>query len=366
MTFTIKALRAEELDSVAEFLSSYHREPGRDADSAEPRSLKKHLYWRLIENPFRRDNESIGYGLYRSEVDVNPTEQPPGGSRPHRLVGVCLMTACHFSIHEQELRGLASGVFFVDASARMQGYPLFRRILNQGDYDFHFANTCNVNSAKLWKLLKGREISSSGCETLLPLRLGPLIQELVTNERGSRIANGTVRYAVNGLSWLKRQLQYQRALRCKVCDDWDKLAQLSRTHSDPSLLTVQRTSDYFRWMYEGRNPVFTFCDSFGREGWFAFGRRQRGEARQIRSAELLDLAFAVGSVSLARVMRTASQLCEDVDVLTMPGRADFDNATHGFDLKQRSLPVPSGWVYSKSDKVAKIASRMVLAAADRL
>jgi hypothetical protein len=55
-----------------------------------------------------------------------------------------------YQLGSQRLLGRAGGNFYVDASARMQGFFMLRRFLGAPGFDFYYANSCNRQSAPLW------------------------------------------------------------------------------------------------------------------------------------------------------------------------------------------------------------------------
>ena len=93
------------------------------------------------------------------------------------VVGMLCYSPRYFRLGEGRFLGLGAHNFYVDSGARMQGFILFKRYMNNRAADFCYSTTCNANSGPLWKKMCASELPNSDAEFLLPLRSGPLLEE---------------------------------------------------------------------------------------------------------------------------------------------------------------------------------------------
>lgn len=317
--------------------------------------LLETLRWRLVSNPMRRSGTELGHVLRRHD-----------GS----LAGTHLVFPWRFRLGSRALFALGSGAIFVDPSARVYGFVLFKRFLAIEDVDFWFANTCNLNSGRLWSKLGGRPVPRTEHEDLFPLRAGPLAREYALRRGwGDRAASVFAGAATLGSPLLRLRGRRSR-LRVEECDDWERLSDLSARHTPDDALVSDRSPEYFRWCY-GESPAgerrktYRLVDPSGREGWFAVGRQIRGLRRQIRSVALLDWSLPPDGFdptdALAAVLSVAR---ETGDLFFVRGRKDARIEDSGLPFRRRTLAGPSGYVIRGRGQAESFEASLVVAQAD--
>ena len=160
--YEIKRLDEEGLAETAAFLREQQELTSRE-DQTQARPSGDDLRW-MLANPDRRPELPLGLTLRGTE-----------GS----LAGMILAIPRLYRLGERRLVGLAAGNFFVDASARLQGFFMLRRFLSVAGADFWYANSCNRQSGPLWAKCGAVMVPESDVEYLYPIHLGPLARELI-------------------------------------------------------------------------------------------------------------------------------------------------------------------------------------------
>src|SRR4051794_5503508 len=155
--YEIKSIERERLPEIAAFLREQQEITSRD-DRTQPRPTGDDLGW-LPYNPHLRDGLPLGLCLRTGEG---------------KLAGMILSLPRLYKLGDRDLLGMAAGLFFVDASARMQGFFMLRRYFSIAGVDFYYANSCNRQSAPLWAKCGAVQVPESEVEYLFPLRLGPI------------------------------------------------------------------------------------------------------------------------------------------------------------------------------------------------
>src|SRR5271166_2033459 len=158
--FSFKAIAQEDLPEVAAFLYQQQEITSRE-DPTQARPNSDNLKW-MLRNPYRKEGVTLGETL-----------RDPDG----KILGMIIAVPRMYRLGSQRLIGLAAGHFFIDASARMQGFFMLRRFLGTQGFDFLFANSCNRQSGPLWAKCGAVMVPESEVEYLLPFKLGPLAEE---------------------------------------------------------------------------------------------------------------------------------------------------------------------------------------------
>ena len=297
----IEAIKQDRLPQVAEYVT---RSPAVVDDSGpalaatEAANLAK-LRWRLVDNPCRRHDEDMGLCLL---------------DNAGRIKGILLQFPVRYRLDGQRLIGLASASFFVDPDVRLQGFFMFRRYLSTAGVDFYFATSCNDRSAALWDKVGASAVPDSDREFLLPLRSGPLVEELAVR-RGLGRAGARVARWVGAAANPVLRTRLGRAYRDITPEcDWDRLADLSDRNIAPGWLAVERTTDYLRWRLDAcpdarATATYRFRTDQGGEGWFALRYTRRGKNRQIRACTLLDLVPPCNDFDMHRLLGAVRNIC---------------------------------------------------------
>ncbi len=267
----IAAFLIQSLDSGANAQDS----SGGDDHRAHGRSgLTRDYRWLLDEN-----NPARSEGIPAGEVIRNDQG---------KVIG---MIGCHpvvFRLGDRRLLGLGAHNFFVDPSARMQGFILFRRYLNNPKADFCYSTTCSPNVGPLWSKCGAAHLPGSDSEFVLVLRYGPVLQEAAISRGVPRPLAGALLQAGPLVGLVSRAHRRRGPLRLEWCDDWERLAAIAEQNRDPSRLTPERSVAVLRHQYAAmaRNAksagswdgAYRFTASSGREGWFSVTERLRGAA----------------------------------------------------------------------------------------
>jgi hypothetical protein len=336
----ITAIHEVDLPHVARFLASA-------LDAYAPASapwsvdvLLARLRWRLGENTARPPELELGHCLRAADG---------------RIGGVNLVFPGWFRVGNRRLLGLGSCSFFVEASARLQGFFLFRRFLQTPGVDFYFATTCNEASGALWRKLGGRPVPDSDGSATLLLRPGPVAEELALRRRSGRVlaamAGSIVQLATPFLALPGRGSR----LLLRPCRDWDLLAALAEQHREPERLTAERSVAFLAWRYAptpGREApeVLEIIGPMGSLGWLAVCRQPAaGQHRPIRRLLLLDLVADWDSLNyhgLLAALRARYAGC--ADILTVPGRIARQSGVGRPLLWRRPAGEPAAYVLDRS------------------
>ncbi len=279
------------------------------------------------------------------------------------------------SAASKQLLGLAAGDFFIDSSARMQGFFLLRRFLAMKGADFWYANSCNRQSGPLWAKCGAAQVPESEVEYLFPFRLGPIIQELALR-KGWSPAISKMLGVVGPLATLVAAPRLpKKRFQIEYCVDLDRLSDLSRRHRKPELLQPERSSAYLRWLYGGlpaveadgqKMSIYTFRNDAGEEGWFAMVFEPRGGLEQIRSARLLDVVWPQNRSSFTDVLPAIVEVARRrTDLLSMRGRVGFGLHDGDLGLRRRTLLAPEGFIFGRSPATADLVQQADFPFSDR-
>jgi hypothetical protein len=275
------------------------------------------------------------------------------------VVGMITYHAQVYRLGDRRLLGLGAGNFHVDPSARMQGFFLLRRYLNNPKADFCFATSCNANSGPLWVKCGAGQVPNSDREYLYVNRIGPVAQELALRKglpnslAASLRLVGPVAKLIIGPRRPRNRLTVQRS------DDWDQLAAIAERNRDPARLTHERSAGVLRNKFEAlakqgissgtSQGIYLFSSPNGREGWFAIRETPRGRLGQIRGANLLDLSWPRTEMTFHDVLPAMIEVIgRRVDLLSIRDRVCFGLRPGLLGLRQRTLPAPEAFVVTNA------------------
>lgn len=359
--YEIGLLYENDIEETARFLGTWHRSR-QSADqfvmpeNADRGHWERHLRWLLVENPGQVPKAALGACLRSSEGVI---------------AGLILFFSSSFVWGNEKLSGLCSGSFFVDQTARMQGYFLFRRYLNEADCDFLFATTCNPSSGALWKRFGGWPVPASEFEDVLPIRFGPIARAFALSKGWRSLA---VRFSegmgVSATPLLKAQRLWSPNVTIQPCRDWDYLAGLAEKYRNPNQLTSARSSKYLQWRYE-RNPathsneVYSFHEPQGSEGWFAVDTTIRGRTGQVRTLRLLDVVCAETIPAIKSVISAVVRLGTGrSDMILLTGRLMPQLKKTGYVSFRRKLDEPQCYVIASNGRGKLLAEHAAFVLAD--
>jgi len=285
--FELHPVLRPALPEVAAFLHRWRSceaegSPVKDPVSETAASIERRLRWLLVDNPAATPDSTLGYCLCDGRGVIR---------------GLNLCYPVTFLSANKWITGLGSGSFYVEPAARSLGFYLFKKYLGIPGYSFYFCSTCNTASSQLWRSIGSSPVPNSETEYILPLRLNAMIPAYVASRTSNQVAARFARMCGSGADPVLRLLTRSAAkLTVELCQDWEKLAELSRQHRTPDHITSDRSPALLQWRYGPGSPsypcgVYLFRDKAGREGWFALGHFSRGKAEQFRASVLLDVVW---------------------------------------------------------------------------
>jgi len=327
------------LPEVAAFL---HRWRGSE-DSPKPEtaretvpSIERRLRWLLIDNPVASADSALGYCL-RDGLGVI------------RGLNLCSPTA--FLSKDKRLLGLGSGSFFVEPLARSLGFYLFKKYLRTPGFAFYFASTCNARSGELWKAMGGYAVPNSETEYILPLRLDVVIPAFVAAKTASQVAARMARICGRSANPMLRLLtRSSTKLAIEPCQDWEKLAELSRRHRPPHHITNDRSPALLKWRYGPGSPaypcaIYVFRDESGNEGWFSLGDLRHGEEGRPRESVLLDAIWPRERMSFQPIFREiARAAAASADAVLFRPQPGVDYSKYSRCIIPHQLEAPRAFV----------------------
>ena len=306
-------------------------------------------------------------GDYRWLLDEdNPERQEeiPAGevirSDQGEIVGMIGYHPIAFRLGDRRLLALGAHNFYTDPSARMQGFILFRKYLNNPKADFCFSTTCNGNSGPLWTKCGGARIAGSDAEYLLVLRHGPILQELALRKGLPGVAAGSIRLAGPLADLWNTPRAGRNPLKLERSEDWDRLAATAEQNRDPARLTPARSPAVLRVKYEAvtrnavasgsLNGVHRFNTPNGREGWLSLAERPRGRMGRIRCLHLLDAVRPREGVEFPDLLRAIIDLAGSrADLLSIRNGAAWGLQPRMLGLRKRTIPDPEGFLFSRAN-----------------
>jgi len=303
-------------------------------------------------------NDLQGYRMnpHRSPgLPMGETIRNPEG----KILGMILAVPRMYRLGSQRLLGLAAGNFYVDSSARMQGFFLLRRFLGSHGVDFYYANSCNRQAGPLWAKCGGLMVLESDVEYLFPLKLGPLAEELAIRKEWHPVVAGLLRAAGPLATLVAAPRRPRNRLTLEQCVDLDRLAEIAERNRNPELLQPERSVPYLNWQYpsvsespeskEMAHAIYRFADPSGREGWFALRFDRRGRNDQIRCARLIDVVWPFQHMAFTDVLPAMIEVAKDrSDVVSIRGRIGLGLQDRSLGLRRRTLLAPEGFLFSRT------------------
>lgn len=326
------------LPEIAGFLHRWHNREGPQSSKLgrEPvASIERRLHWLLSDNPLATGNSPVGYCV-RDDSGL--------------IRGLDLFSPTAFLCGDRRLMGLCSGTFLVEPTARSLGFYLFKKCVNTPGYSFYFACSCNTHSSPLWRGIGACAVPNSDIEYLVPLRLDMAVAAYVAYKTSSGSAARFARVCSRGANPIVRFLTRGGSNKLAIarCDDWDKLAELSRRHRSAAQITRERSAALLEWRYGRRSPsypceIYSLGDRLGNEGWVCLGHLTRGGT--LRSAILLDAVWPQDKMSYREVFDTILRVCAaTTDAITFRWQPGSDYPSYSPCVISRKLPSPRAFV----------------------
>jgi len=334
----LAAISEKDIAEVAAFIGI---QSGRSSESVE-----SHLRWFLLENPARREQDPLGFGLRL---------------RDH-LVGCILCSPQVFQFNNDQIVLMGSSSFYVDNLHRGQGGRIFLQYCRLGKQWPLFGTSANAEAAALWKAAGATSIPGSECELFGVLRWPPVVEEFAHRRHPNRLLSRLAGSSVSNLAQLIPPLK----LKIKITIDGiasDTLQHLTSAEQVndlslpalPGKLTAMRDLPYIRWRYfSGRDAtaaVFAFrSHERDREILVTVNQRTRGYRGQIKSLNVLDVYPAVSPDDWMRIVGAlVNRHGKTIDSIVLrsqdPERQKIFCA-RGF--RRRIFDAPTGWFLDKT------------------
>jgi len=350
--YHFKPIVEDDLPEVAAFLYEQQEITSRE-DRTQARPHGTDLQW-LRTNPHLSPGMALG-----------ETIRDPEG----KIRGMILAVPRMYQLGSQCLLGLAAGDFFVDASARLQGFFMLRRFLGTQGFAFCYANSCNRQSGPLWAKCGALMVPESDVEYLLPFELGPLAEEWAIRKEWHPAVARVLRAAGPLATLVAAPRRPKNRFKLEYCVDHQRLAEIAERDRNPQFLQPERSVPYLQWVYgsmprsseskEMERAIYRFTDPAGREGWFALQFTRRGHKDQIRNASVTDVVWPFQHLTFTDVLPAIIEVAKDrSDVLSIRGRVGLGIADRSLGLRRRTLLAPEGFLLSRtppSSDLVKVA-----------
>jgi hypothetical protein len=286
------------------------------------------------------------------------------------VVGMLCYVPRFFRFEDRRLLGLGAHNFYVDSSARMQGFFLFRRYLNHPRADFCFSTTCNAISGPLWIKCGAVQVPESDAEYLLVIRSSPVFEEVAINKRVPKTLASTVGLIGSLADLVSRRGRTARRVAVERCEDWDRLAAVADQYRDPSRLTPDRSIAELKRKYQGMirsgaaagkvDGTYRFRDRSGLEGWFSVQERSRGRSGRIRGVNLLDVLWPRTLMKVEDVLHAIIEVVSPhADLLSIRDRIAMGLRPGLAGFRRRRLAVPEAFFFAQKRSDLPAPSELV-------
>jgi len=322
----------KDLSEVAHFIAA---QSDRSAEIVEA-----HLRWFLLENPLRRLQDPLGFGLRAAD----------------QLVGCILCSPQAFQSGDKKIAFMGSSSFYVDDRHRGNGGRSFLQYSRLGKHWPLFGTSANAEAAALWKAAGAHPIPYSDCELFGVLRWPPLVEEFVHRKNPNQVFARLAGSPVANLAALIRPLKIDscasEALR--PLSSAEQVVDLPLQNVSAKL-TATRDLSYIRWRYfSGRDATiaaFAFRSHQPRqEVLVTVNQRLRGYRSQIKTLNVLDVYPEISPAEWLRVVGALiARYRNIVDAIVLrspdPQRQKVF-CERGF--QRRAFDQPNGWFLDKA------------------
>jgi hypothetical protein len=302
-------------------------------------TVESHLRWFLLENPARRPQDPLGFGL-RSAGE---------------LVGCILCSPQTFRFENETILLMGSSSFYVDDHHRGHGGRIFLQYCRLGNQHVLFGTSANAEAAALWKAAGASPIPYSDGELFGVLRWPPVVEEFAHRRHPSRMLSRLAGSSISHLAGLVRRLNIDGAASesLHLLTSAEQVADLP-IHDSSAKLTAMRDLPYIRWRYfSGRDPtvaVFAFRSrQSDREILVTVNQRTRGYRGQINTLNLLDVCPEVSPEEWLRIVGAlAARFGKAVDAVVLRSQnPDQQKIFCERGFQSRTFDAPIGWFLDK-------------------
>jgi hypothetical protein len=343
-------LTEPDLGEVANFVAE---QSGRDRVSVE-----SHLRWFLLENPARRLEDSLGFGLRSAD----------------QLVGCILLSPQMFRFEANDILFMGSSSFYVDDHHRGQGGRIFLQYCRLGRQNPLFGTSANADAAALWKVAGAHSIPYSDQEFLGVLNWAPISEEFAqrkySNQTISRLAGSPIANLAGLLTPLRMNQGEDLTLTPLVSPE-----QVHDLHfpSCPAKLTALRNSAYMRWRYfsghDATAAIFAFrCHQPDQDVLVTINCRKRGYRNQITALHVLDVYPEISFQEWLRVVvALITHYQHDIDTVVLRNlNPELQQRFAERNFLRRTFDAPIGWLLDRFSFLPKTEHYFVPADGDGL
>ncbi|MFN7172060.1 MAG: hypothetical protein ACK4P3_04655 [Fimbriimonadaceae bacterium] len=296
-----------------------------------PQMAPETLQWLLVETPFRREGEPLGFGLFGSDGSVLGTHLhvPWAFALPEGGVVPAVISSCSYVV--PELR--ESGEFGI----------LFERFRAFGKTHVIAVTTANEASARFWKAIRGVPIEGTSGEKLVVLDYGALVAEKVGSKvpgLGALVAKSsrlTSRSSKNGEAQVRRLESAQEIL-------------VGSTGEGASTPT---TFEVLNWRYFAKpEPVPDVWEigAGGRRAVLAVLERRRGSRQTLSVLQVLEIFVWDDGLELDAVVSALHSKYPEVAAISFMG--SLPNSATSRKVMDREFAEPIGWRYDRKKLLA--------------
>jgi hypothetical protein len=331
------ALAEKDFLEIASFVAA---QSGRDQPVVEA-----HLRWFLLENPARRPEDPLGFGLRSAD----------------RLVGSILCSPQVFRCEKKEIRFMGSSMFYVDAAHRGGGGRIFLQYCRLGNRHPLFGTSANLEAAALWKAAGASPIPGSDCELFGVLRWAPIAEEVTHRRSSSRLLSRLAGSRLSGVAsmfcrWKIDSVAFDALRPLASAEEVNDLAvRQSTIHQSSRKLTAARDLPYIRWRYfsggDATTEVFGFqSHQPDRQVLLAVNQRLRGYRGQIKTLNVLDVYPEVSPNEWLRILGALrARYGTTVDAVVLRGQnAEQQRVLCERGFQRRAFAAPNGWFLDRS------------------
>jgi hypothetical protein len=326
------AIGEKDLADLACFIAA---QSGRTSGTVEA-----HLRWFLLENPARRPQDPLGFGLRSAG----------------QFVGCILCSPQAFRFEKEKILLMGSSLFYVDDRYRGYGGRIFLQYCRLGTQWPLFGTSANAEAAALWKAAGASPISGSDGELFGVLRWPPVVEEFVHRRNPSHVLSRLAGSPISNLAGLVRRLKIDTGTS-EVLQSLTSAEQVNDLplHQSSARLTAMRDLPYIRWRYfSGRDAtVAVFAFRSGRpnqEILVTVNQRTRGYRGQINTLNVLDVYPEVAPDEWVRIVGALIaryKAIVDAVVLRCQSPARQKVFCEG-GFQRRIFDAPNGWFLDKA------------------
>jgi hypothetical protein len=329
----LAAIEEKDIAEVANFIAT---QSGRSRESVEA-----HLHWFLLENPARRPQDPLGFGLRSAD----------------QLVGCILCSPQAFRHENKTILLMGSSSFYVDDHHRGHGGRIFLQYCRLARQWPLFGTSANSEAAALWKAAAANPIPYCDGELLGVLRWPPVVEEFARRRSSNRMLTRLAGAPISQFAALVRPLKIDAG-------PGDALQQLTSAeqvnelpiHTPSAKLTSMRDPAYMRWRYFSDRDATTAAFAFrsrhpNREILVTVNQRVRGYRGQINTLNLLDVYPEVPPEEWLRIVGALIERYKKaIDAIVLRSLdLDGQKALRQSGFQHRLFDAPIGWFLDKAN-----------------